>query len=320
MGRLTSEQKKAFKGKILEENRRTENYLKFTKLIAQKLSNHKHAYSFLKSLYGLYWKIVGPFHILPDFIIFGIGRAGSTSLYEGIMEHPDVHSAKIKEIYFFDYKFKRGIYWYRGHFPSVWKKIFYTKLRKKKFITGEATARLLSYPHAPKRILKIIPNVKLIAILRNPIDRAYSLYNVEVANGREQLSFEEAIKVESKRLAGEMERMKTDENYYSGEFYRKSYLFQGIYADGLKMWFDVFPKEQFLIIDFDELARNPTPIYDKIFDFLELPKFTHSKHIVYNTRKYDDMVPSTRKYLIEYFKPHNEQLYNLLGKKFDWDK
>lgn len=320
MGKLSDEQKELFFPKIYQDYKRTENYLRRTKTIAKKLSKHRNLYSFTKLIYRNYWNIAGNFHVLPDFLIFAAGRAGTTSLYEGLVEHPDIYRARIKEIYFFDVKFQRGIGWYRSRFPSIWTKLYKTKILKKQFITGEGTPRLLTYPHAPKRVSKILPNVKLIAILRNPIDRAYSHYYLGVANGREKLSFEESIKQEEKRLEGEMEKMEKDENYYNPEFFRKSYLFQGIYINALERWMKFFPQEQFFIINGDEFYEEPFQVFDKLHKFLGVSKFRPKHYVHFNSREYSSMKESTRKYLIEFYKPYNERLSKLLRQNFDWNK
>jgi len=234
MGKLTAEQKRQYYSKIVKYKQRTDNDLRYTKFVAQKFSNNPKLYSLLKSFYNNYFKITSPIHILPDFIIFADGRSGTTSLYEGMAEHPNVYHAQRKEIDFFDAEYQRGVGWYKHNFPFVWHKLFETKLHGK-FLTGEASSRYLTHPHALKRIHKLIPKAKLIAIFRNPIDRALSFYNMQLANGREPLSFEEAIKAEKSRIEGEMERMERDENYYSGKiFLRYAYLTGGLYVHSLK--------------------------------------------------------------------------------------
>ena len=319
MGKLTPEKQRENFKNMLEEKIRHIEYRKSSKVVAKKLKSHNTLYKISKFFYDTYWKINGNFHTLPDFLVFAVGRAGTTSLYEGIMKHSDTHRPSTREIYFFDYKYNHGLGWYKGHFPTIFKKFVFTKIKGKKFVTGETHGRILRYPHAAKRVLENNPNVKLIALLRNPIDRAYSLYRIQVRNGRENLSFWDAIQAEEKRLEGLMEQMEKDENFYSGEFYQKSYLYQSIYYDGLKNWFKFFPREQFLILNVDDLNSKPKENFEKIFKFLDLPlndiEFTH-----YNSQKNPDIDPVIRKKLVEYFKPHNEKLYQLLGRRFDWDK
>ena len=319
MGKLTLEQQKQNFEKILEEKIRHMEYRKSSRAVAKKLKTHKELYSASKFFYDIHWKFNGIFHTLPDFLVFAVGRAGTTSLFEGIMEHPDTYRPSTREIYFFDYKYNHGLGWYKGHFPSSFKKWVITKIKKRKFVTGETHGRILLYPHAPKRVKQNNPNVKLIALLRNPIDRAYSLYRVQVSNGRENLSFWDATQAEQKRLDGLMDKMEKDENFYSGEFFRKSYLYQSIYYEGLRNWMRYFPKEQFLILNLDDLNSKPQETFKQIFEFLGLSP-DEVKFIHYNSKKSPEIDPDIRKKLVAYFKPYNEKLYKLLGRKFDWDR
>ena len=321
LGKLTPEQWRQFNSKLLEDKKRTDRHLKYTKLAAQKFSNHSRMYSIGKSFYRAFFKIYpSSIHVLPDFIIFAEGRCGTTSLYEGIVDHPNVHHALQKEIYFFDAEFQRGVGWYKYHLPFVWKKFWSTKIQGKKFLTGEATPRYCVHPYASKRVYELIPKIKLIALLRNPIDKALSTYHLQLANGRERLSFEDGLKEEESRIGGEMEKMEKDENYYSANFFRYSYLTRGIYVNGLKKWMNIFPGAQFFFQESESFFKNPSYALNQIYEFLNLPKFQAKQHTHYNSRKYPPMKPETRKQLIEYFKPYNEELYKLIGKSFDWDK
>ena len=314
LGKLTPEQATEV------HQKRVEHHLKHTKSIAKKFSNRPRMYSVGKSFYRAFFKIYpSSIHVLPDFIIFAEGRCGSTSLYEAIVDHPNVHRALQKQIYFFDAEFQRGISWYKHHFPFVWKKYLATKIQGKKFLTGEATLRYCTYPYAPERAYELIPKVKLIALLRNPIDRALSAYNSPF-HSREKLSFEDSLKEEESRIGGEMEKMEKDENYYSADFYRYSYLTRGTYVNGLKKWLNTFPRDQFFFQESESFFKNPSYALNQIYEFLNLPKFQAKQYPHYNLRKYPSMKPETRKYLIEYFKPYNEELYKLIGKSFDWDK
>ena len=321
LGKLTPEQGRQFYSKLLEDKKRTDRHLKYTKLTAQKISKNSKVYSIGKSFYRTFFKIYpNSIHVLPDFIIFAEGRCGTTSLYEGIVEHPNVHRALQKETYFFDAEFQRGVGWYKHHFPFVWKKYLSTKIQGKKFLTGEATPRYCGHPYAHERVYELIPKIKLIALLRNPIDKALSSYHLQVANGREKLSFEDGLKEEESRIGGEMEKMEKDENYYSTNFFRYSYLTRGTYVNGLKKWLNTFPRDQFFFQDSESFFKNPSIALNQIYEFLNLPKFQAKQYPHYNSRKYPSMKPETRKLLIEYFKPYNEKLYKLIGKSFDWDK
>ncbi len=264
--------------------------------------------------------------LLPDFIIIGAQRGGTTSLYNYLAEHPGIGAASIKEVHFFDTPhFKQGLAWYRAHFPTVAEKFYAERFQKLKFITGEASPYYLFYPHAPARIAGALPGVKLIVMVRNPVDRAYSHYYHELAGGAEQLSsFEEAIEQESKRLAGVPEKMQEDERYYSFNHRHFSYLARGIYVDQLRPWMSQFSREQILIIKSEDFYTDPAAIFKQSLAFLGLESFppTGGREDIfkrYNDTKPPRMNTTTRKRLIEFFSPHNARLYEFLGRDFGWE-
>lgn len=264
-------------------------------------------------------KISNPFRILPTFIIFGVPRCGTTSLYNYLIEHPSIEPALSKEVGFFELNYKKGIKWYKLYFPIVFRKYLIEKKFRKYFITGEATSNYIHHPRVPVRIKKEIPNVKLIALLRNPVDRAFSQYFKQVKQGREDLSFEDAIKNEFDRLKGETKKMNEDADYYSLKYHNYSYLTAGIYIDRIKIWFDTFSEKQILIVKSEDFYEKPEQIYKQILKFLELPEWNLSQYKRYNFFEDQPKIKSsTRRELSEFFKPNNERLYNFLGRDFGW--
>jgi len=258
--------------------------------------------------------------MFPNFLIIGVQRGGTTSLYKYLTKHPKIIPALKKEIHFFDINFDKGVSWYQSKFKqNPFFMILYKKKKFKDSITGEATPYYIYHPYGAQRISKIIPNVKLIVLLRNPVERAYSHYHHEVRLKAERLSFEDAIKEESKRLEDETEKMLKDENYYSFNHQHFSYLQRGIYIDQLEVWTKKFPKEQILILSSEDLYSNSNEICNEVFSFLNLPNYNLKKIKAYYTGSYKSMREDTRKELIEYFKPHNEKLFNFLKKDFGWN-
>lgn len=264
---------------------------------------------------NLYRDITATTRVLPDFIIIGGQRCGTTSVYMNLINHPCVAPAFRKEVHFFDNNFSKGVTWYRAHFPSsVYK---YVKVRKVTFVTGEATPYYIFHPCAPQRIFNTVPRAKLIVILRNPVDRAYSHYHHEVRIGVENLSFEDAIKKEEERLRGEAEKMLENENYYSFNHQHYSYLARGIYVDQLKTWMSIFPRKQILILR--NFFDDPPAGLKKVYEFLGLPDF-ESKYKKYSCAQYPKMSTDMRKHLTDYFEPHNQRLYEYLGTDLGWNR
>ncbi len=278
----------------------------------------------------IYRTMTNELRLLPDFLIIGGQRCGTSSLYYYLTEHPGIISASTKETHFFDESFSKGIGWYRAQFPSSFQKMYVTNVLKRDFLTGEGTPYYILYPHAPRRTFEIVPHVKLIALLRNPVERAHSQYWIEVKAGFETLSFEEAIRTEHERIAGELEKMQQDEHYYSHSFRHFSYLTRGIYVDQLQNWLRYYPREQLLVLKSEDLYSNPAETMQKTLKFLGVAQIELNKEYKNYRRPSKkgyrkQVVPpkmdaKMREYLVEYFRPHNARLYEFLGVDLGWDK
>ncbi len=269
---------------------------------------------------GIFRICTSPIRISPDFFIIGAAKCGTTSLYDYLIQHPQIIPASQKEIFFFDGYFDMGILWYKAYFSTYLEKYFKKILQKKDLITGEANPNYIFHPLVPKRIFNAFPNAKLIIILRNPVDRAYSDYNMRVRMNDENLSFEDSLKDEKRRVMGEREKIYKNENYFSYNLTTYSYLDRGIYIEQIKDWMNLFSKKQMLILRTEDLDENPNKILKQTFEFLGISNFKIKNMKRKNVGKYKEMNSNTRKWLIEYFKPHNERLYKYLGRNFDWDK
>lgn len=264
--------------------------------------------------------------VLPDFVIIGAQKSGTTSLYNFLIRHPAIAAASEKEIEYFSTRHKHGELWYRSNFPinmsghcSFKKK---KQTNKPKRLTGEASPKYLFYPTVPDRMKSLLPDVKLIAILRNPVDRAYSHYHHYVRDNIESLSFEDAISTEEERCAGGGEQLIKDPDSDPCHYRRYSYLARGRYAEQLENWFRYYGREQFLILTTEEFYEDPQRILDQASAFLGLPPHPFQAMGLRNLNvgDYKEMSADTRKFLVEYFKSHNERLAKLLRCSFDWDR
>ena len=255
--------------------------------------------------------------VLPNFIIIGAMRSGTSSLYNYMIQHPNILPAYKKEIHFFDWNYEKGIEWYKLKFKE--KNYLKSFLRKNNHvITGEASPSYLVHPLVPKRIFKFIPDVKLIVILRNPIDRAYSHYCLDVRNGNETLTFEQAIEQEQERTKWNYENLHKIK--FDRKIIKRSFKKRGLYYNQLQNWMKVFPKEQMLILKSEDFFKNPNKILNQqVFKFLNLPKFDIKDRKIYQEGKYNPMKKETIIILSEFFKPHNKKLEYLLNHDFGWD-
>ncbi len=251
------------------------------------------------------------YRALPDFIIVGAQRSGTTSLYRYLSEHPDVLPAIRKEIHYFDLNYEKGVNWYRRHFPLRRHIDLLSKTRGVNVITGEASPYYLYYPLAPDRIYSTVPDVKIIIMLRNPVDRAYSHYFHEKRLGEERLSFEDAIR-------NERERLLDNDGYFYHQHY--SYLSRGKYVEQVKRYFEVFIRENVLIIESEDFFDDTMTAYSNVLDFLGVEKHSLNDVRAHYSLDYGEMDEGVRAELVEFFRPYNRELYRYLGSCFSWDK
>jgi hypothetical protein len=253
---------------------------------------------------------------LPDFLIIGAQKCGTTFLYQLLTQHPRVKSAFGKEVHYFDLNFRKGVSWYRSHFPLQVRK-------NRKYATGESSPYYLFHPHAARRAGALVPEAKLLILLRNPVDRAYSHYQHQVTRvkgeGREVHTFEEAIEREKIILPIEVAKMLQDEHYVSLAHRNFSYLSRGIYVDQLATWVTFFDRSQMLIMKSEDLWASTLDSLRRIQDFLGLPHWEPKTYKPIYTGEYTtDMDPAIRRQLNAYYRSHNRRLYEFLGVDLNW--
>ena len=269
-------------------------------------------------------KLTSSFRSFPHFIIIGVGRAGTTALYSYLIQHSSIYGTYTENkknasaIHFFEYMTTTSVSWYKSHFPILSSKI---SSKNNLQVTGEFTSTYFYHPDVPKRIHELLPNIKLILILRNPIDKIYSTYYQQFRYGEISASFEETIDAEIKRI----EILQNNPDFHSKNPNIKNSVPQnilrhGIYCDYLENWLKFFQKEQILILNAEDLKKNTSNILNTVFKFLEInnEKIENLAHI--SARKYPKMNEVTRKRLIDFYKPYNKKLNELLQTNFDWDK
>jgi hypothetical protein len=262
------------------------------------------------------WRLAtAPMRMLPDFLIIGAQKSGTTFLYQFLAQHPRVKPAFVKEIHYFDLNFRKGTNWYRSHFPL--------QIRNTRtFITGEASPYYLFHPHAARRASMVVPEAKLIVLLRNPVDRAFSHYQHQVkrvtGDARETLTFEGAIETEERVVPAEASKMLQDEHYTSRSHRTRSYLSRGRYLDQLQLWSSFFPRRRMLVLKSEDLFDDTTNSLERVLDFLSIPPWIPETYSIPNKREYSGLDPLLRHRLDEYYEPHNQRLYEYLGVDFGW--
>ena len=266
----------------------------------------------VRGLRSTYRTLTGPLRGLPSALIIGAQRSGTTSLFNYLARHPAVLPPLAKEIHYFDLHYDRGVRWYRGRFP------FSHRLRRRA-LTLDASPYYLFHPLAPERAAQLLPDVKLVAVLRNPVDRALSHYQHEVRDGRESLALAEAIDREPERLAGEEARLRREPGYYSYNHHRYSYTARGRYIEQLRRWVEHFPRSSLLVVQSERLFREPATVSAAVCGFLGLPAHRLERYAPFYQGNYDRaMSPELRLRLNAHFEPYNRELYGWLGEEFDW--
>jgi hypothetical protein len=240
--------------------------------------------------------------------VIGAQKAGTTALYAYLRWHPGITGPSWKEVSFFDRHWWRGEAWYRGQFP----------IRAGSRLVGEASPSYLFHPLAPERARALVPDAKLIALVRDPVDRAYSQYQHEVALGREPLSFEDALAAEEERTRGEAERLAADPRAWSRAWWDHTYAARGLYAEQLERWLAAFPREQLLVVATEELGERPAETYASVLAFLGAAPHQLDEYPRVFDRDYTQMQPETRAALEARFAEPNRRLEQLLGRSFAW--
>ncbi len=257
------------------------------------------------------------FRVLPDFILIGGQRCGTTSLFRALMQHPDVVRPTFhKGVNYFDVNYFRGPNWYAGHFPlhSV-----ATRRRGTSDVhVFEASGYYMFHPEALRRLSEDMPGMKLVAMLRDPVERAYSAWKHESARGFEWEDFETALSLEDQRLIGEVDRMRADPTYESFCHRHHSYRGRGEYADLLDSALSYFPREQLHVMYSEDLFEHPEETFSAISAFLELPPQPDIVFHRYNSRPRQPMGKQTRRDLTEHYGRQVDRLTAIVGSRPPW--
>ena len=295
------------------------NKIRFWLLLNPQFNPYKFSFKFFLR------RITSDLRTYPDFIIIGSGRAGTTSLYSYLIQHPNIITSfshreqKAADLHFFEYMISSSTNWYRSHFPTKISKKLLQLRTKSSVISGEFTSTYMYHPFVPKRIFDLIPNIKLIVILRNPVDKVYSAFSQQFQFKEFTSSFEDYIESELKRI--KITENEPDLKTFNEDFESiavPNILRHGIYHTYLKKWLELFSKKQIYVVDSKDLHDNTQETLDDIFKFLEIPPVNIPDTSKINVGKYSKMDTLTRRRLLDFFSPFNDKLNYLLGTKFHW--
>lgn len=249
----------------------------------------------------------------PDFLIVGAMKAGTTTLHACLKRHPHIHLANNKEVHYFDRHACRGDDWYRQHFPlrhwvPEWHRV------------GEATPCYLFMPHSAKQIHRLNPDMKIVALLRNPIERAISHYFHNRRKGKEPLGALEAFQQEEARISAAYAQLLETPQKTSWELANYSYKARGRYAEQLERYFALFPASQILLLSTDRLASHPAEVAEDLFRFLDVdPSLAPSDPIRSNVSVNKEPLPEeVRAYLKDCLTPPHQQFVEQYGPLYEF--
>ncbi|GAA3127989.1 hypothetical protein GCM10010466_18470 [Planomonospora alba] len=262
-------------------------------------------------------RLTNGMRMLPGFLLVGTQRGGTTSLWRALTAHPRIAPPLFhKGVHYFDVNYTRGMGWYRGHFPI--RSLAHRRAPGGPVLTGESAGYYMHHPLSAERIAADLPGIKLLAVLRDPVERAYSAHKHELARGFETEPFERALELEEGRLAGEVERILADPAYVSHSHRHHSYVDRGRYAGQIDRLFRLFGRERVHVLFAEDFFADPETEYVRILDFLGLPRWFPEVFERHNARPRSPMPESLRAELTDRFAPDDERLAELLGVTPPW--
>lgn len=270
----------------------------------------------LETAKKIYWHGTAQLRVLPDFLITGVAKGGTETLWATFKQHPQIIQPNRHSIHYFDEAINKPIKWYQAHFPL-------RASMPKGCITGEKSTYYFSHPLAAERIAKHLPDVKLIILLRNPVDRAISQYFHYHKRGHENLPIEDALKQEEKRLAPYLADICENSVYKPGHPMKVfSYKTRGHYAEQLEKYFKYFDPNQIKIVKSENFFLKPRETLQAIFEFLGIDPAVDIQNLEpRNVGERNRRVPRiVYESLEKYYLPYNKKLQVMLGEEFTWSQ
>jgi hypothetical protein len=260
----------------------------------------------------------------PELLVIGAKRGGTTSLWRYLDGHPGIlptfpRVEQIKGTYFFDEEWQRGERWYRSHFPTDRQRARAARHLGYAPVAFEASPYYLFHPHAPTRARTVAPDALVVALLRDPVERAFSHWK-ERRNHTEPLAFAEALAAEAARTDGEEARMLADPTVVSPAHRHQTYAAQSRYAPMLERWFAAYGRDRVLVWAAEEFYADPQACCDTITDRLGLPRRHLGDPEPFNAEPSADMDPEVRAQLRTAMADDIVAIEQLLGRSMPWDR
>lgn len=273
----------------------------------------------VRSAYLAVGDVTSSLRMTPEFVVVGGQRCGTTSLFKNLAEHPQVMRPGVdKGIDWFTLHYDKDPSWYRSHFPVERLAV----LRTAKYgrpVAFEACTYYMFHPFAIERMARQLPNVKVVAMLRDPVERAFSAYKHELARGFEtEPDFEKALQLEDSRLEGEIERLRDDVTYESHAHRHQAYRRRGQYAEQLERLYAHYPRERVHVLESESYFTEPEREYAALLEFLGLEPYLPAQFERHNARPSRPMPGNAREFLADHYASHNARLVEVLGRTPRW--
>jgi hypothetical protein len=255
----------------------------------------------------------------PDFLICGAQRSGTTSMYRALAQHGSILKPVLhKGVHYFDTGYQHSGRWYRAHFPSTVRALRRGRRIGEWPLTFESSPYYLCHPLAPARIVTDLPDVRIIVLLRDPVERAYSAHAHELGRGFETEDFPTALQLEESRLAGQEERLSADGRYHSHSHQHHAYRARGQYVQYLRRWEDLIGKDRIHVVDSQLFFTEPEQTFGSVERFLGLPHDGAVQFEQHNARPRRPLIDDVRRELQDHFRPWDEDLCDWLGARPSW--
>jgi hypothetical protein len=258
------------------------------------------------------------FRRVPNVLIIGAQRSGTTTLYHRLSSIPYICGAFTKEVHYFDYNSGRGVDWYRAHFATRVKAKMLEHLYDSPSIHVEASPTYLIHPKVPERVVEQIGFTRVIASLRNPVERAYSHYQHERRQGREERSFGTCVQDELENMkSGGVYGTEEDWDAPEGDIRRKSYLRRGVYIDQIRNWSAALGRERVFAFQAERLFHDDRALWRELSEYLGV-SITPTSTRAYYSHSYPELTPDIRERLVTFYEPFNRELESWMGVELGW--
>ena len=256
---------------------------------------------------------------LPSLLVIGGQRCGTTSLHKALAQQPQVfRPVWRKGVHYFDVAYANGPQWYRSHFPRKSTLARAAEQHRTESFCFESSPYYMFHPLAALRIRSTLPGVRVVVLVRDPVERAYSAHAHELARGFETLPFEAALAAEDERLAGEAARMTADPAYISHAHRHQAYRSRGEYVPQLERLAGVLGRDQIKVIDSHRFFSHPDNVYDDLLDWLGTRLVVKAGFERHNARERSSLPEGVRRRLDAHFAPLDDRLGEWLGHTPTW--